>query len=177
MILNPMSNLEIFTVAVGLVIALNLVLAIKRWVKFHGTDSPAKEIGDSSQKSLYAANTQKLKVMVVDDSATVRKVVSRLLTKHGYDVLAEPNGEAALTDLVEFSPDLVFLDIEMPQMDGYELAKRITSSQGTRPIPIVMLSSSSDSARQHKSTSELPVISGSDSQSILKTAREYLPAS
>jgi twitching motility two-component system response regulator PilG len=83
---------------------------------------------------------QRRTVMVVDDSPTIRKILSLTLERAGYDVVAAADGEAALARFDTVIPDLVFLDIAMPNLDGYEVCKRIKKSPRTAHIPVVMLS-------------------------------------
>lgn len=64
-------------------------------------------------------------VLVVDDSVTVRKVTGRLLERHGMNVLTAKDGVDAMALLQEHRPDVVLLDIEMPRMDGFEVATRV----------------------------------------------------
>ena len=64
-------------------------------------------------------------VMVVDDSVTVRKVTSRLLERHGYEVVLAKDGLDAITKLEDVRPDIMLLDIEMPRMDGFEVASLV----------------------------------------------------
>jgi chemosensory pili system protein ChpA (sensor histidine kinase/response regulator) len=80
-------------------------------------------------------------VMVVDDSVTVRKVTSRLLEREGYDVITAKDGVDAITLLQDQQPDIMLLDIEMPRMDGFEVAKRVRSSQYHQALPIIMITS------------------------------------
>ena len=80
-------------------------------------------------------------VMVVDDSITVRKVTGRLLERHGMNVLTAKDGVDAITQLQDQKPDIMLLDIEMPRMDGYELARQMRSSEGLKNIPIIMITS------------------------------------
>jgi chemosensory pili system protein ChpA (sensor histidine kinase/response regulator) len=80
-------------------------------------------------------------VMVVDDSITVRKVTSRLLERHNMQVLTAKDGVDAVTLLQEYQPDVMLLDIEMPRMDGYELARHIRSTPELSAIPIIMITS------------------------------------
>lgn len=80
-------------------------------------------------------------VLVVDDSVTVRKVTSRFLEREGYEVMTAKDGADALLVLQETIPDLMLLDIEMPRMDGFEVAKNVRSSSRLRDIPIIMITS------------------------------------
>jgi chemosensory pili system protein ChpA (sensor histidine kinase/response regulator) len=89
-------------------------------------------------------------VMVVDDSLTVRKISGRLLARHGYHVLTAKDGVDALEQLGEVMPDVMLLDIEMPRMDGFDLARNIRADKRLRHIPIIMITSrTADKHRQH----------------------------
>ena len=84
--------------------------------------------------------TQKL-VMVVDDSVTVRKVTTRFLEREGFRVITAKDGQDAIIQLQDVIPDVMLLDIEMPRMDGFEVARNIRSSSRLRDIPIIMITS------------------------------------
>ena len=80
-------------------------------------------------------------VMVVDDSITMRKVTSRVLENHSLEVITAQDGIDAIENLHERVPDLMLLDIEMPRMDGYELAEHVRGDPRLRHVPIVMITS------------------------------------
>jgi chemosensory pili system protein ChpA (sensor histidine kinase/response regulator) len=80
-------------------------------------------------------------VMVVDDSITMRKVTGRVLERHEYEVETAKDGLDALEKLHERVPDLMLLDIEMPRMDGYELAIQMKADPRLRGVPIIMITS------------------------------------
>lgn len=89
-------------------------------------------------------------VMVVDDSITVRKVTSRLLERHNMTVITAKDGVDAVAVLQEQRPDVMLLDIEMPRMDGFELARHMRSSFDLADIPIIMITSrTGDKHRTH----------------------------
>jgi CheY-like chemotaxis protein len=79
--------------------------------------------------------------MVVDDSITMRKVTSRVLENHSLEVMTAQDGLDAIQSLHDRIPDLMLLDIEMPRMDGYELAEHVRADARLRHIPIVMITS------------------------------------
>jgi chemosensory pili system protein ChpA (sensor histidine kinase/response regulator) len=83
----------------------------------------------------------RLMVMVVDDSITVRKVTTRLLERNGYQVLTAKDGVDAMGQLQEAMPDMLLLDIEMPRMDGFELATHMRNDERLRHVPIIMITS------------------------------------
>jgi len=80
-------------------------------------------------------------VMVVDDSVTVRKVTSRLLERHGYEVVLAKDGLDAITKLEDVRPDIMLLDIEMPRMDGFEVASLVRHNPNLMGLPIIMITS------------------------------------
>jgi len=82
-----------------------------------------------------------LLVLVVDDSVTVRKVTSRLLERHGMSVLTAKDGVDAMLLLEDHMPDLMLLDIEMPRMDGFEVATQVRADERLRHLPIIMITS------------------------------------
>ncbi|MEZ5542212.1 MAG: Hpt domain-containing protein [Pseudomonadota bacterium] len=96
------------------------------------------------QEPLRPAGTQddsRLVIMVVDDSITVRKVTSRLLERSGYRVLTAKDGVDAMGQLQEIVPDMMLLDIEMPRMDGFELATHMRNDERLKHVPIIMITS------------------------------------
>ena len=80
-------------------------------------------------------------VMVTDDSVTVRKVTSRLLNREGYDVITAKDGLDAVRQLQDVVPDVMLLDIEMPNMDGFEVAQHVKNSVRLKHVPIIMITS------------------------------------
>ena len=80
-------------------------------------------------------------MLIVDDSLTVRRITSRLLTREGFDVLTAKDGVNALDVLENETPDVILLDIEMPRMDGFEFMKTIKSQPKNARIPVVMITS------------------------------------
>ncbi|MCA0899820.1 MULTISPECIES: hybrid sensor histidine kinase/response regulator [Microbulbifer] len=94
----------------------------------------------SAESGREEPETQKL-VMVVDDSVTVRKVTTRFLEREGFQVITAKDGQDAIIQLQDVIPDVMLLDIEMPRMDGFEVARNIRSSSRLRDIPIIMITS------------------------------------
>ncbi len=80
-------------------------------------------------------------VMIVDDSITVRKVTERLLKRYNYNIITAKDGVDALTVMLEKTPDIMLLDVEMPRMDGYELATTMRNDERLKKIPIIMITS------------------------------------
>ncbi len=82
-----------------------------------------------------------LKVMVIDDSKTIRRTAETLLKKAGCEVLTATDGFEALSVIADHHPDLIFVDIMMPRLDGYQTCALIKRNQTFRHIPVIMLSS------------------------------------
>ena len=89
-------------------------------------------------------------VLVVDDSLTVRKITSRLLAREGYRVDTAKDGVDALERMRDLIPDVVLLDVEMPRMDGFELARVMKNDALLAAVPIIMITSrTADKHRNH----------------------------
>ena len=101
----------------------------------------AKPLAPAGTEMGISADAAPVKVMVVDDSITVRKVTGRLLERHNFQVTTAKDGVDAVALLQEHVPDLMLLDIEMPRMDGFELARHMQSSSELKDIPIIMITS------------------------------------
>ncbi|MEN8762849.1 MAG: Hpt domain-containing protein [Thiogranum sp.] len=86
-------------------------------------------------------HTETVTVMVVDDSITVRKVTTRLLERNDMNVITAKDGVDAVSKLQDNIPDIMLLDIEMPRMDGFELATHVRNEARLRNIPIIMITS------------------------------------
>ncbi|HPQ26254.1 MAG: twitching motility response regulator PilG [Gammaproteobacteria bacterium] len=82
-----------------------------------------------------------LKVMVIDDSKTIRRTAETLLKKAGCEVLTATDGFEALSIIADNHPDLIFVDIMMPRLDGYQTCALIKHNELYRDIPVIMLSS------------------------------------
>jgi chemosensory pili system protein ChpA (sensor histidine kinase/response regulator) len=79
--------------------------------------------------------------LVVDDSITVRRVTQRLLERNGMRVVTAKDGLEAVSVLQDAVPDVILLDIEMPRMDGYEVASHVRNDARLKDVPIVMITS------------------------------------
>ncbi len=90
---------------------------------------------------LLEARDRRTFALVVDDSITVRRVTQRLLERNGMRVLTAKDGVEAVTLLQDHLPDIILLDIEMPRMDGYEVASHVRNDPRLKAIPIVMITS------------------------------------
>ncbi len=82
-----------------------------------------------------------LKILVVDDSKTIRRTAETLLTKEGCQVFTAIDGFDALSKIADHQPDLIFVDIMMPRLDGYETCSLIKHNKMFKETPVIMLSS------------------------------------
>ena len=82
-----------------------------------------------------------LKVMVVDDSKTIRRSAESLLTKAGCEVVTAGDGFESLAKIAEHEPDIIFVDIMMPRLDGYQACALIKHNSRFRDTPVIMLTS------------------------------------
>jgi two-component system NtrC family sensor kinase len=91
-----------------------------------------------------SATTPSFNILVVDDTPDNLRLLVGILTKQGYKVRPVPSGKLALQAVQGMLPDLILLDINMPEMDGYEVCRQLKAKALTRPIPIIFLSALSD---------------------------------
>lgn len=115
-----------------------LILDMAAMVREHLAREHIEPVDGAAETAVASG---RLQVMVVDDSVTVRKVASRLLERHGMEVIVAKDGVEAMTKLQEVVPSIMLLDIEMPRMDGFELASLVRHDENLKDIPIIMISS------------------------------------
>ena len=84
---------------------------------------------------------QGLKVLVIDDSKTICRTAETLLTKEGCEVVTAVDGFEALSKIADHKPDIIFVDIMMPRLDGYQTCALIKHNNNFRQTPVIMLSS------------------------------------
>lgn len=96
------------------------------------------ELGTDSQADGELAG---LKVMVIDDSKTIRRTAETLLKKAGCEVFTATDGFEALAKIADHRPDIIFVDIMMPRLDGYQTCALIKHNQTFKNTPVIMLSS------------------------------------
>jgi twitching motility two-component system response regulator PilG len=103
-----------------------------------GTTSPegATVVSDAAGDSLAG-----LKVMVIDDSKTIRRTAESLLKKEGCEVVTATDGFEALSKIADHRPNIIFVDIMMPRLDGYQTCALIKRNQKLKNTPVIMLSS------------------------------------
>ena len=104
-----------------------------------GTGTTVNETNPSQED--FVATGRTCRVMVVDDSKTIRRTAVTLLRKEGFEVVTAVDGFEALGKIADYKPDLIFLDIMMPRLDGYQTCALIKHHHIFRNTPVVMLSS------------------------------------
>ena len=117
------------------------------------------------------------KVLVVEDSRVARIVLCKFLKDHGYDVLEAANGRSALAQLALESPDLVILDLILPDIDGYEIFNNMKDDERTRDIPVIILTSRDslvDKLRGRMSGSDEYVTKPFKNEILLDKLNKYL---
>jgi len=97
--------------------------------------------GRSAEASARPTRDERIFVLVVDDSITVRRVTQRLLERNGMRVMTAKDGVDAMALLQEHVPDVILLDIEMPRMDGYEVAAHVRNDPRLVDVPVIMITS------------------------------------
>ncbi len=127
-----------------------------------------------------AANLRGVKVMVIDDSNTIRRSAEIFLVQAGCQVLLAEDGFDALAKVADHQPDVIFCDIVMPRLDGYQTCALIKKSQRFRSTPVIMLSSKDglfDRARGHMVGSDRYLTKPFTKDSLLQTVATFAPAS
>jgi twitching motility two-component system response regulator PilG len=88
-----------------------------------------------------ASDLEAMKVMIIDDSNTIRRTAETLLAKAGCDVITAVDGFDSLAKIADSEPDVIFVDIMMPRLDGYQTCALIKNNNQFKETPVVMLSS------------------------------------
>lgn len=98
-------------------------------------------IGGSVAAAKKDSSYEGLKVMIIDDSKTIRRTAETLLKKAGCDVITAVDGFEALSKIADNHPDIIFVDVMMPRLDGYQTCALIKHNQIFKKTPVIMLSS------------------------------------
>ena len=120
-----------------------------------------------------------LRILVVDDSSTIRRSAESMLKTEGYDVVTAENGFEALSMVARHNPDLIFVDIMMPRLDGYQTCSVIKNNRLFRETPVVMLSSKDglfDKARGRIVGSECYLTKPFTRDELLEAVRMHRPS-
>ncbi len=119
-----------------------------------------------------------IKVMVIDDSKTIRRTAESILVRQGYDVVTAVDGYEALAKIAEHEPDIIFVDILMPRLDGYQTCTLIKHNSRFRNTPVIMLSSKDgifDRAKGRVVGSEHYITKPFNQDDLLGAIREFVP--
>ena len=120
-----------------------------------------------------------LKVMVIDDSKTIRRTAETLLRKAGCEVITAIDGFDALAKIADSRPGIIFVDIMMPRLDGYQTCALIKNNQVFKTTPVIMLSSKDglfDKARGRIVGSEQYLTKPFTREELLDAIRTYVNA-
>ncbi len=115
-------------------------------------------------------------VMVIDDSKTIRRTAESLLKKQGCNVITAADGFEALSKIAEFKPDIIFIDIMMPRLDGYQTCALIKNNVAFKQTPVIMLSSKDsifDKARGRMVGSEQYLTKPFTKEDLVGAIRQY----
>lgn len=119
----------------------------------------------------------KKKILIVEDEESLLKLESILLISKGFEVKGVANGRAALEAVVEDKPDLVLLDIMLPEIDGFEVCRQLKSDPATRHIPVIMLTakkSREDMVRGEKVGADWYITKPFKSAMVIETIQRFL---
>jgi twitching motility two-component system response regulator PilG len=105
------------------------------------TTANTAAVGGAMEAKSMDTGLSGLKVMVIDDSKTIRRTAETLLKKEGCEVITATDGFEALAKIADTHPHIIFVDIMMPRLDGYQTCALIKHNQMFREIPVIMLSS------------------------------------
>ncbi|KZZ46283.1 hypothetical protein A3759_06880 [Thalassolituus sp. HI0120] len=123
----------------SVVIILDLPAMIRTQSSLEYQQAKALDAQDAERR--HELENRLPRILVVDDSVTVRKVTTRLLERNGMEVFTAKDGVDAMATLQDHKPDLMLLDIEMPRMDGFEVASQVRHDSRLKDIPIIMITS------------------------------------
>jgi twitching motility two-component system response regulator PilG len=126
------------------------------------------------------ANFEGLKVMIIDDSKTIRRTAETLLAKAGCEVITAVDGFDALAKIADTNPDLIFVDIMMPRLDGYQTCSLIKNNADFAAKPVIMLSSKDglfDKARGRIVGSDEYLTKPFSKEELFDTIERHRPAS
>ncbi len=124
------------------------------------------------------SSTTGLKIMVIDDSKTIRRTAESILSRQGYHVITAVDGYEALAKIAEHEPDIIFVDILMPRLDGYQTCTLIKHNARFRNTPVIMLSSKDgifDRAKGRVVGAEYYITKPFNQDDLLGAIRRFVP--
>jgi len=119
-------------------------------------------------------------IMIVDDSKTIRRTAETLLQREGFSVVTAEDGFEALAKIAALKPDIIFVDIMMPRLDGYQTCALIKNNPEFKNTPVIMLSSKDglfDKAKGRIVGSDQYVTKPFSKVEILEAVQSYIPTS
>ena len=125
-------------------------------------------------------NFEGVKVMVIDDSKTIRRTAESLLKKVGCEVITAIDGFDALAKIADTKPSIIFVDIMMPRLDGYQTCALIKNNSSLKQTPVIMLSSKDglfDRAKGRLVGSDQYLTKPFSKDELLSTIREHVDVS
>ena len=143
-----------------------------------GRREPAPNMGIEMEDSKQPGALSGLRVMVIDDSKTIRRTAETLLKKEGCEVVTATDGFEALAKIADHRPQIIFVDIMMPRLDGYQTCALIKNNQQFKATPVIMLSSKDglfDRARGRMVGSDEYLTKPFTKDSLLKAVATHAP--
>jgi len=125
------------------------------------------------------SNACNTKIMVIDDSKTIRRTAETLLSREGYSVVTAEDGFEALAKIVEHRPSMIFVDIMMPRLDGYQTCALVKNNPDFKHTPVIMLTSKDglfDKAKGRIVGSDQYVTKPFSKAELLEAVSNHLPA-
>ncbi len=119
------------------------------------------------------------KVLIIDDSQTIRRSAENMLSSEGVEILTAEDGFQALSIIAEEKPSVIFIDIVMPKLDGYQACAIIKNNPDFRHIPVIMLTSKDglfDRARGRVVGSDHYLTKPFTKEELLQSLRQHMPA-
>ena len=121
---------------------------------------------------------KKKRILIIDDEPNILRVARKRLESNGYEIMVASSGEEGITVAFSDEPDLIFLDLVMPGIDGYEVCRRLKADGLTKDIPIIIFTASAepeDFTQKSKETGAVGVlVKPFRSEELLSIAASYL---
>ena len=121
----------------------------------------------------------RVRILIIDDSKTIRRTAEALLTKAGYEVLTATDGFEALAMIADHEPDIIFVDIMMPRLDGYQTCALIKRHSKFKDTPVIMFSSKDglfDRAKGRIVGSDQYLTKPFTKEELLEAVKQHIPS-
>jgi twitching motility two-component system response regulator PilG len=135
-------------------------------------------VGKTLWRIVMDSNACDTKIMVIDDSKTIRRTAETLLSREGYSVVTAEDGFEALAKIVEHRPSMIFVDIMMPRLDGYQTCALVKNNPDFKHTPVIMLTSKDglfDKAKGRIVGSDQYVTKPFSKAELLEAVNNHLP--